>query len=73
MSQKEEKMKIWTVDAFTDKPYAGNPAAVAIVDEFPSDKTCKAIAAEMNLSETAFVKPLNKNYFHILDYLNYLY
>ncbi len=58
-------MKIWTVDAFASKPYSGNPAAVAIVDEFPSDETCKAIAAEMNLSETAFVKPLNKNHFHI--------
>ena len=38
---------------------------MAIVDEFPSDETCKLIAAEMNLSETAFVKPLNKNHFHI--------
>ncbi len=58
-------MKIWTVDAFTSKPFAGNPAAVAIVDEFPSEETCKLIAAELNLSETAFVKPLNKNHFHI--------
>ena len=58
-------MKIWIVDAFASKPYTGNPAAVAIVDEFPSDETCKLIAAEMNLSETAFVKPLNKNHFHI--------
>ena len=58
-------MKIWTVDAFASKPFAGNPAAVAIVDEFPSDETCKLIAAEMNLSETAFVKSLNKNHFHI--------
>ena len=56
-------MKIWTVDAFASKPFAGNPAAVAIVDEFPSDETCKLIAAEMNLSETAFVKSLNKNHF----------
>lgn len=58
-------MKIWTVDAFTSKPYAGNPAAVAIVTEFPSDETCFKIAAEMNLSETAFVKPLGENHFHI--------
>ena len=58
-------MKIWTVDAFTNKTYAGNPAAVVIVDEFPSDKICKLIAAEMNLSETAFVKPLDNNHFHI--------
>lgn len=58
-------MKIWTVDAFASKPYAGNPAAVAIVDEFPNDETCKSIAAEMSLSETAFVKPLKNNHFHI--------
>jgi len=38
-------MKIWTVDAFTDKPFAGNPAAVTIVDEFPLDEMCQKIAA----------------------------
>lgn len=58
-------MKIWTVDAFTSKPYSGNPAAVTIVNEFPSDEICQKIAAEMNLSETAFVKPLENNHFHI--------
>jgi len=58
-------MKIWTVDAFTNKPFAGNPAAVVIVDEFPSDQFCKLIAAEMNLSETAFVKPIGTHHFHI--------
>ena len=31
-------MKIWTVDAFASKSYASNPAAVIIVDEFPTDK-----------------------------------
>ena len=58
-------MKIWTVDAFTDKPFAGNPAAVTIVESFPSNEICQNIAAEMNLSETAFIKPLGKNHFHI--------
>lgn len=58
-------MKIWTVDAFTSQPYSGNPAAVMIVEEFPADNQCQKIAAEMNLSETAFVKPLDKNHFHI--------
>lgn len=58
-------MKIWTVDAFASKPYTGNPAAVTIVPEFPSDDICKKIAAEMNLSETAFVKPLNNGSFQI--------
>ncbi|MBY0500743.1 MAG: PhzF family phenazine biosynthesis protein [Alphaproteobacteria bacterium] len=58
-------MKIWTVDAFTDKPFAGNPAAVTLFDEFPSNPTCQKIAAEMNLSETAFVKALGSKQFHI--------
>lgn len=58
-------MQIWVVDAFTNQPFKGNPAAVAIVDEFPADDRCLKIAAEMNLSETAFVKPLAENKFHI--------
>lgn len=58
-------MKIWTVDAFTSKLFSGNPAAVMIMDEFPSDETCQKIATEMNLSETAFVKPLGSHCFHL--------
>lgn len=58
-------MRIWTVDAFTDKPFAGNPAAITIVDEFPSDDMCQKIAAEMNLSETAFLKSIGPDHFHI--------
>jgi len=58
-------MKIWTVDAFTGTPFAGNPAAVTIVKDFPTDTRCLQIAAEMNLSETAFLKPLAKDHFHI--------
>lgn len=58
-------MKIWTVDAFTDRAYAGNPAAVTIVEEFPAGAVCQNMATEMNLSETAFVKPLGVDHFHI--------
>lgn len=58
-------MKVWIVDAFTKVPYAGNPAGVMIVDQFPEDKICKKIAAEINLSETAFVKHLDDNRFHL--------
>ncbi len=43
------------VDSFTDRPFAGNPAAVAVVDRFPDDSEMQLIAREMNLSETAFV------------------
>lgn len=58
-------MKIWIVDAFAKEPYSGNPAAVVIVDEFPADAICQKIAAEMNLSETAFVKHLHGNHYHL--------
>ncbi|MGE3317861.1 MAG: PhzF family phenazine biosynthesis protein [Candidatus Berkiella sp.] len=54
---------IWIVDAFAHGPYTGNPAAVMIVDEFPKDM--QQIAAEMNLSETVFVKKIATNHFHI--------
>lgn len=45
------------VDAFTDRPFTGNPAAVAIVERFPDEEMMQQIATEMNLSETAFVVP----------------
>ena len=48
-------MKQYIVDAFTDKPFCGNPAAVLILDRRLSDETMQAIAAENNLAETAFV------------------
>lgn len=48
----------WTVDAFTQKPFAGNPAAVCWLDAPQPDKWMQSVAAEMNLSETAFVRPL---------------
>ncbi|MGH2717007.1 MAG: PhzF family phenazine biosynthesis protein [Actinomycetota bacterium] len=43
------------VDAFTDRPFTGNPAAVGVLDSFPDEARMQAIAREMNLSETAFV------------------
>lgn len=55
--------KIWLVDSFTLNAYRGNPAAVMIVDDFPENMP--QIAAEMNLSETGFIKPLAPSRFHI--------
>ena len=55
---------IYQVDAFTDKPFKGNPAGVMIVDEnFPVEEM-QNLAAEMNLSESAFIIP-NGNEFRI--------
>ena len=48
-------MKQYIVDAFTDRPFHGNPAAVCVTDAWLSDETMQAIAAENNLAETAFV------------------
>ncbi len=53
-------MRIRIVDAFTDRPFAGNPAGVVLLDSgpFPDDDRLQRIAAEVNLSETAFAHPL---------------
>ncbi|WP_030200029.1 PhzF family phenazine biosynthesis protein [Streptomyces sp. NRRL S-87] len=53
-------MRIRIVDAFTDRPFAGNPAAVLVLDGdgFPDATWLQRVATEMNLSETAFVHPL---------------
>jgi predicted PhzF superfamily epimerase YddE/YHI9 len=45
------------VDAFTDTPFTGNPAAVTFLPSFPDDLWMQRVAGEMNLSETAFVVP----------------
>lgn len=49
------KLRINIVDAFTDKPFKGNAAAVIITKEWLNDELMQAIALENNLSETAFV------------------
>lgn len=49
------KYPYWVVDAFATEAFAGNPAAVILADAFPDDGLMQAIAAENNLSETAFV------------------
>lgn len=51
-------MRLFTVDAFTDRPFGGNPAGVALLDAPPDDEAfLRALATEMALSETAFVWP----------------
>lgn len=47
-------MKQYVVDAFTDKVFAGNPAAVCVMDKWLDEGTMQSIAIENNLSETAF-------------------
>lgn len=49
--------RIVQVDAFTDRPFAGNPAAVCVLAEPRPERWMQDVAREMNLSETAFVVP----------------
>ena len=49
--------RLFQVDAFTDQPFSGNPAAVCLLKEPFSDQWMQSLAAEMNLSETAFLLP----------------
>ena len=57
-------MKQFIVDAFTDKTFGGNPAAVCIMKSFPPDELLLNIARENNLSETAFVVK-DKNFYRL--------
>ena len=58
-------MRIYQVDAFTDQLFGGNPAAVVPSKTWLPDEVMQSIAAENNLSETAFVVPKDKDIFHI--------
>jgi predicted PhzF superfamily epimerase YddE/YHI9 len=50
-------VELVVVDAFTEEAFAGNPAAIAVLDRFPPDAWMQLVAREMNLSETAFAVP----------------
>lgn len=50
-------MKLYQVDAFTNKAFGGNPAGVCLLEKDQPEEWMRAVAAEMNLSETAFLRP----------------
>lgn len=56
------KIPIYQVDAFADRPFAGNPAAVCPLDAWLPDAVLQAIAQENNLSETAFLVPRGEDW-----------
>jgi len=58
------RIPYYQVDAFTNEVFAGNPAGVCVLDSWPSDHTLQRIAAENNLSETAFFCR-EQDYFHL--------
>lgn len=53
----DTSIPLFQVDAFTNQPYAGNPAAVCILRQPENVAWMQAVASEMNLSETAFIVP----------------
>ena len=55
------RIPLYQVDAFTDRVFGGNPAAVCPLESWLPDATMQAIAAENNLSETAFFVPLGES------------
>jgi PhzF family phenazine biosynthesis protein len=48
-------LKLWQVDAFANRPFEGNPAAIVPLERFPDDALMQKIANENNLAETAFL------------------
>ncbi|NXH44616.1 PBLD protein, partial [Dicaeum eximium] len=52
------QIPIFTVDAFTNRPFSGNPAAVCLLENDLDEDLHQKIATEMNLSETAFIRKL---------------
>ena len=55
-------MKQYIVDAFTNEPFTGNPAAVCVMERWPSEEAMMKLAMENNLSETAFLVKEEQGY-----------
>ena len=58
-------MKIYQVDAFTEKPFLGNPAGVCVLGDQLDENIMQSIAGEMNLAETAFLDKEDDGYNHL--------
>ncbi len=56
------EIPFFQIDAFADRPFQGNPAAVCLLEKWLEDDLLQAIAAENNLSETAFLVPAGKDF-----------
>jgi PhzF family phenazine biosynthesis protein len=56
------KLKIYIANAFSDKKFGGNPAAVVPLNEWLSDRLMQQIAEQNNLAETAYIIPQGEDY-----------
>jgi PhzF family phenazine biosynthesis protein len=61
------ELTLYQIDAFANRPFEGNPAAVCPLQEWLPDETLQSIAAENNLSETAFFVPTEDGHAHTAD------
>ncbi|GHS93828.1 hypothetical protein AGMMS49949_07310 [Alphaproteobacteria bacterium] len=60
------KCPLGLIDAFvSETPFSGNPAGVCLVEEFPETSVMQGVAFEMQWSETAFLKKIAPDYYHI--------
>ena len=55
-------LRLFHVDAFASRPFVGNPAAVCLLDRERPDEWLQSVAAEMHLSQTAFVLPRSNSF-----------
>ena len=60
--KEKNKMRQYIVDSFTNIPFTGNPAAVCVMESWPSEESMMKLAMENNLSETAFIVKEEKRY-----------
>src|SRR5215468_1693022 len=56
------RIPLYQVDAFAERPFSGNPAAICPLETWLPDDVMQAVAAENNLSETAFFVPTGGGY-----------
>jgi PhzF family phenazine biosynthesis protein len=56
---------VFHVDAFSDHVFGGNPAAICPLDDWPGDEALQAIAAEHNLSETAYLRRVSAGHYDL--------
>jgi PhzF family phenazine biosynthesis protein len=67
---KDHSIRTFIVDSFTDTPFKGNPAGVCIIGSQLRDETMLHIAQELNLSETAFISPLESGGYFSIRYFS---
>ena len=51
--------QVFVVNAFADGPFTGNPAGVCVVEEDTTEAWMQSVATQLNVSETAFIRPLD--------------